>query len=139
MPGGADSLSLDVENWAARYARAWEEGDENAVAALFTEDASYRSQIFREPHVGLDEIRAYWRRGAGTSKTDVRVRMGRPFVDGNRAAVEWWATFDDVEDGQITLPGCLLLRFAEDGRCADLREYWEVAPGRQEPPPGWGE
>ena len=36
------------------------------------------------------------------------------------------------------LPGCLLLRFARDGRCYDLWDYWHVQPGRQDPRPGWG-
>ena len=53
-------------DWISRYARAWETGDDDTVADLFTADAVYRSQIFREPHVGTEEIRAYWRRGAGT-------------------------------------------------------------------------
>lgn len=40
---------------------------------------------------------------------------------GARVAVEWWATM--VEAGErVTLPGCLLLRFAADGRCTDLYE-----------------
>jgi hypothetical protein len=30
------------------------------------------------------------------------------------------------DDGEITLPGCVLLRFALDGRCQDLRQYWQV-------------
>jgi SnoaL-like domain len=128
---------VTVEEWAERYGRAWEEADEDAIAALFTDDASYRSAPFREPFRGEDEIRAYWRQGAGTQE-DVRVLMGRPFVDGKRAAIEWWATFRDADQGEITLPGCLLLRFEPDGRCSDLREYWNWQPGRREPHDGWG-
>jgi SnoaL-like domain len=104
--------------------------------SLFSEGASYRSSPFREPFSGHDEIRAYWRRGAGTQR-ETRVRMGRPFVDGARVAVEWWTTMID-DGGQVTLPGCLLLHFDDDGRCDDLREYWNVAPGRQDPFAGWG-
>lgn len=85
------------------------------------EDASYRSSPCREPFHGLDEIRAYWRGGAGTQR-ETRVRMGRPFVDGNRVAVEWWTTMID-DDLEVTLPDCLLLSFDDDGRCANLREY----------------
>jgi hypothetical protein len=82
------------------------------------------------------EIRGYWRRGAG-SQRETRVRMGRPFVDGRRVVVEWWTTM--IDDGEeVTLPGCLLLRFESDGRCSDLREYWNVDNGRREPFPGWG-
>ena len=64
--------------------------------------------------------------------------MGEPVVDGNVVAVEWWATFDDAEEGTITLPGCLLLQFAADGRCSDLREYWNVQDGTVAPYDGWG-
>lgn len=28
--------------------------------------------------------------------------------------------------------------FTPDGRCHDLWEYWQVQPGRQDPPAGWG-
>jgi len=64
--------------------------------------------------------------------------MGEPVVDGNVVAVEWWATLDDPDDGTITLPGCLLLQFAADGRCFDLREYWNVQDGAVAPYEGWG-
>jgi hypothetical protein len=63
--------------------------------------------------------------------------MGRPFVDGDRVAVEWWTTMID-EGEEVTLPGCLLLHFGPDGRCVDLREYWNLEPGLHEPFPGWG-
>ena len=42
------------------------------------------------------------------------------------------------EGSEITLPGCLLLRFAPGGRCEELREYWHVEEGRRDPPAGWG-
>ena len=105
--------------------------------ALFTEDASYRSSPFREPNLGHEGIRAYWA-GAAGKQEGVQVRMGEPVVDGNVVAVEWWATMDDPDDGEITLPGCLLLQFAPDGRCYDLREYWNVRDGRVPPYDGWG-
>ena len=128
---------MNVDDWVSSYARAWETADEELIASLFSEDASYRSSPFRDPFRGHDEIRAYWRRGAGAQR-ETRVRTGRPFVDGSRVAVEWWTTMID-DDEEVTLPGCLLLRFRADGRCCDLREYWHVEPGRREPFPGWGE
>jgi len=55
-------------------------------------------------------------------------------------AVEWWTTMmEDADGGPITLPGCLLLRFAPDGRCEELREYWHLEHGTHEAHPGWGE
>jgi hypothetical protein len=107
------------------------------VLSLFTEGAHYRSSPVQEPYVGHEQIRTYWRRGAGSQRR-TQVRMGRPLVDGSRAAVEWWTTM--VDDGEeVTLPGCLLLRFEPDGRCSDLREYWNLETGLRKPFPGWGE
>jgi hypothetical protein len=127
---------MELSEWIEAYGRAWETADDDLVVSLFAEDASYRSSPFREPARGHDGIRAYWR-DATASQREQRVLMGRPFVDGERVAVEWWTTM--VADGEeVTLPGCLLLRFAPDGRCRDLREYWGLEAGRREPFAGWG-
>jgi hypothetical protein len=42
------------------------------------------------------------------------------------------------DGAEVTLPGCLLLRFDEDGLCRSLREYWHFQPGSFDPPPEWG-
>ena len=127
---------MDLIEWIDGYRRAWEAGDTDLVLTLFTEDASYRSNPFEESHVGHDGIRAYWD-GVTSQQRDARVSMGRPFVDGNRVAVEWWTTM--VSEGEeVTLPGCLLLRFESDGRCSDLREYWHFTLWSREPFEDWG-
>lgn len=124
-----------VGRWAASYARAWEQRNPDAVVELFTPDATYRSSIFDAPHTGSAEIHAYWQRATST-QADVRVWMGAPLVDGERAAIEWWTVMSD-EGERVTLPGCLLLEF--DGeRCARLNEYWHSEPGAAEPYEGWG-
>jgi ketosteroid isomerase-like protein len=128
---------LSPEEWIERYRRAWESGDADGLVALFTPEASYRSSVFTEPSVGHDAIRAYWQRGAGAQR-EVRVRMGTPIVGEDRVAVEWWTTMDDPDQGEITLPGCLLLRFESDGRCSDLWEYWQTRAGRLPTPADWG-
>ena len=53
--------------------------------------------------------------------------MGRPFVDGQRVAVEFWTTMQ-VGGEETTLPGCMLLAFDEDWRCRALREYSTSLP-----------
>lgn len=125
------------EEWIERYRRAWETGDPDEITDLFTPDASYRASVFRQPHRGRAAIRQYWQRGAGRQH-EVTVSMGQPVITPARVAVEWWTTMIDPDDGEVTLPGCLLLRFAADGRCQDLWEYWQVQPGRQAPPANWG-
>jgi hypothetical protein len=126
-----------IEEWARRYARAWEEADAEAAGALFSDDATYRSDPFREPHRGRAAIADYWR-DVTASQSNVVVRMGRPVVSGSRAVVEWWTEMDN--DGTpVTLPGALILDFDETGQCCALREYFNLEVGSRMPPPaGWG-
>lgn len=127
---------MNIDEWVESYRIAWEQADDESVADLFTENGTYRSNIFEEPHVGREGIRAYWQQVTQT-QSDVSVRMGRPFGEGNRVAVEFWTNMGN--DGeQVTLPGCLLLQFEADGRCSSLREYWHFAGGLLDPPPEWG-
>ena len=125
-----------VEEWLGRYGSAWETANGQEAAQLFTYDASYRSHIFAEAHRGPEEIEGYWQ-DATSTQSHVTVRWGDPLVDATRVAVEWWTTMVDHEDGEITLPGILLLGFRADA-CFELREYWHAADGHREPFPGWG-
>lgn len=128
---------MSVDAWVEAYRVAWETKDSEAAAALFTEDAGYRDNIFEEPHRGRTGVEAYWS-GVTAAQSNVTVRMGTPFVDGSRVAVEFWTTM--LAGGEpLTLPGCLLLHFDDDGLCTDLREYWVTLPEIRQPPPGWGE
>jgi SnoaL-like domain len=122
--------------WLEGYRRAWERADARGVLELFTAGARYRSHPLRPAHSGHDGVAAYWAR-ATADQVDVRVRLGDAVVDGERVAAEWWTTM--VAGGDpVTLAGCLLLTFAADGRCSDLRECWNLADGRIDPPPDWG-
>jgi hypothetical protein len=66
------------------------------------------------------------------------VRFGAPVVDGDRVAVEWWTTMR-AGGSPLTLVGCLVLAFAGDGRCRELRECWDLAEGLVDPPAGRGD
>ena len=127
---------MDLSEWIERYRRAWEQADDEAVGALFTEGATYRSNPFREPYVGRDAIRTYWRQ-ATASQENVRVAFGEPVVQGRRVAVEWWTQMTD-EGETLRLVGALILHFDENGFCDALREYYNVVEGEGLPPEGWG-
>ena len=61
------------------------------------------------------------------------VRFGKPVVEGSRAAVEYWTTMKEkVED--VTLAGCIMLHFAKNGLCKELRDYWVLQTGKQQAP-----
>jgi predicted SnoaL-like aldol condensation-catalyzing enzyme len=128
---------MRVEEWIDAYRRAWEQRDADAAAALFTEDAEYRTHPFLEPHRGRDGVRSYWTDVTST-QANVAVRMGHPFRDGERVTVEFWTTMQNA-GADVTLAGCLLLRFDGSGLCSALREYWFFEEGTAEPHSGWGE
>lgn len=133
----SDANGHDYTGWLARYRLAWIERDADAASRLFTEDALYREHPFQEPFAGRAAIRDYWAR-VTASQTDVELRYGTPVVHGQHVAVEWWANL--LADGApLTLAGEFLLRFAENGECRELREYWVLAQARIDPPAGWGQ
>ncbi|HXH26146.1 MAG TPA: nuclear transport factor 2 family protein [Vicinamibacterales bacterium] len=123
-------------DWLERYRRAWIDRDADAASLLFTEDATYHEHPFQAPFVGRAAIRDYWARVTAT-QTSVELRYGKPVVDGNRVAVEWWANLQTI-DGPVTLAGEFLLTFAANDECRELREYWLLTQERLEPPVGWG-
>ncbi|CAN5296265.1 hypothetical protein BH20ACT5_BH20ACT5_07030 [soil metagenome] len=49
-----------VTRWVGEYERAWREDDTEAVAALFTPEAHYRSSPYEPPKVGHEGIRSFW-------------------------------------------------------------------------------
>jgi SnoaL-like domain len=122
--------------WVAGWSRAWIAGDHELVGTLYTRDAVYRSHPFREPHAGAAGAADYARTAFGEEEA-VRVWFGEPVASGRRAAVEYWAILR-APDGEATLAGTTVLRFAPDGRVEEHREYWSMKEGGREPPPGWG-
>lgn len=127
---------MTVAAWAESYRQAWEDADSEAAASLFTEDATYRNDIYQEPNRGRTGVAAYWS-SVTSGQSEVTVRMGHPYVDGSRAVVEFWTQMT-VEGSPLTLGGALLLRFDESGKCQSLHEYFAFTEGSAEPPPEWG-
>jgi hypothetical protein len=57
-------------------------------------------------------------------------------VDGDRAAVQWWALVVN-SGGEQTLAGCSLLRFDHEGRVVEECGYWNEAAGHVRRFAGW--
>lgn len=126
---------MQIESWVEALRSAWEQRDPTRIGALFTEEAAYQPQPFGKSLHGREAIIAYWSEELGTQE-QIEVTMGRPLVDGDRVAVEWWAVLTS-QRRQTTDCGALLLEF-EDERCSRLWEYWMLGEGRIEPAEGWG-
>jgi hypothetical protein len=125
-----------AQRWAEAWHRGWEERDTEAILALYHPDTHFSTQPFRTPYRGRAGAREYVSQ-AFAEEERVRAWVGEPIVDGDRAAVEWWAAL--IENGAaITLAGTSVLRFDADGLVTEQRDTWNQADGLREPPEGWG-
>jgi len=124
-----------ARRWRDAWSQAWPEHDVDQIAALYTEDAIFRSAPVREPHRGASGVAEY-ARWAFEQEEAVEVRFGEPVASGNRAAVEYWAIVRS-EGKEETLAGVSILRFAPEGRVEEERGYW-IIKKRHPPPDGWG-
>ncbi len=119
---------LAAGRWVSKYILAWQKRDAKAVASLFTQDALYRSHPFRPAVNGRAGVLEYTL-GAFDLDEVYEVRFGKPVVEGARVAVEYWGVMR--EDGKdVTIAGCVMLRFAKNGLCSELRDYWTLKEGR---------
>ena len=125
-----------ARRWVETWARAWPVHDADAIEALYADDAIFVSQPFREPHAGSGGVRAYAEWAFG-SEDAAECRFGQPRVSDDGAAIEYWAWINEGGVEQ-TLAGVSLVRFDDDGKVAEQRDYWAVELGRRAPPPGWG-
>jgi hypothetical protein len=124
-----------ARTWAETWNRCWPAGDIEAIAGLYAEDALYRALVFREPDRGVAGVRRYLAENFAVEE-DVECWFGEPVATGDRAAVEWWATW--VENGQrLTLAGATILRFDDEGHVVDHRDYWNQVERREPPFDGW--
>lgn len=119
--------------WAATWKRAWEALDVDPIVALYAEDAVLGTEPFRAPERGRETgVRGYVTRVFGEER-DPRVWIGEPIVDGDRAAISWWASL--VEDGaEATLAGTSVLRFDAAGLVISQWDAWNALDGRRDPP-----
>jgi SnoaL-like domain len=129
---------VDTRTAARAWIDAWEEGwpaeDVDVVAARYRPEAPYRSHPFREPSTARDYVAK-----AFTEETLVRCWFGEPVVEGDRAAVEYWAILRSPDGAEITIAGHSHLRFDRDGLVEEHRDYWTQRDGAVDPPEGWGD
>ena len=123
-----------ARRWGQTWERAWPAKDAEAIAALYADGAVYRSHPMRDPEPG--GALGYASRQFELEES-IRCRFGSPIAAGDRATVEWWASW--VEEGrELTLAGATVLRFDRQGRVVEHVDYWVERDGRVDPFKGWG-
>jgi SnoaL-like domain len=101
-----------ARRWADTWSRAWPQRDAEAIAALYADTVMYRSLAFRR------RIRAGVRRYLNEqlpAEGNIECWFGQPIVSGDRAAVEWWASWTEEGPG-AQLRGVTVLHFDGQGK-----------------------
>ena len=113
-----------LENWLAAYESAWENRDPDAAAAIFTPNALYYETPHTDAFEGRAGIAGYWAK-ATADQRDIDFASEILAVDGDVGVASWTASLASRSTGsRIELNGVFVLKFAPDGLCSELREWW---------------
>ena len=112
-------------DWVDSYGQAWIDGDADAIAELYAQDAEYYETPYEDHFLGLEAIRKYWTQGAGISQKDVKFSYNVLAVMENSGLAQFWASFLRIPSGNfVELDGIILAEFNEGGKCHIFREWW---------------
>jgi ketosteroid isomerase-like protein len=123
-----------ARRWATTWTGAWPAKDVEAIVALQAERGDHWASMFR-PFRGQAGLRQYLGECFAEETRPAEVWFAEPQVDGNVAAVEYWAVIF-IKDQPMTISGCTVLQFDESGLVAEARDYSHSREGRQARPAG---
>ena len=126
---------MDTQEAARLWAQAWKQGwealDPEPIMARYAPNATHFTEPFREPSHDVADVRAYVERVLAEEE-DPRVWIGEPIVDGDRAAIAWWASLREGGT-DATLAGTSIIRFDADGLVVEQWDSWNQLDSRREP------
>ncbi len=117
---------------ADTWRRGWEALDSELVLTLYADAALLSTEPFRAPYRGRDGVRRYVSQVFGEEESP-RVWVASPIVDGERAAISWWASMRE-EGADVTFAGTSNLRFDADGLVLEQWDTWNTLAERRDPP-----
>jgi ketosteroid isomerase-like protein len=117
-----------VSEWLRRYVEAWRSYDREQISELFAEDARYRYHPYDQPIRGREAIVESWFDEPDEPGT-FAAEYEAVAVDGNTAVATGSSTYTDAK-GEVdkVYDNCFVLRFDDDGSCADFVEWYMKRP-----------
>ena len=115
----------DVQRWIEEYFSASSSNDPEAIAALFTKDATYRDRPFGRPTEGRDAIVADWlarRDEPGTWSASIEPLAVD--TDQNIGVASGSVHYDNGP----SYSNLWVIHFGEGGRCSSFAEWWIEQP-----------
>jgi ketosteroid isomerase-like protein len=128
----------DVARWLDDYVSAWRTYDRDAIAALFSEDVSYRYHPYDEPITGREAVVESWLGEGEHEDASERDEPGtydaayEPVaVDGDVAVATGASTYSEEPGGPPVrvYDNCFVMRFDAEGRCREFTEWYVKRPG----------
>jgi ketosteroid isomerase-like protein len=127
----------DVDRWLAAYVAAWKSYDRDDIAALFSDDVTYRYHPYDEPIRGREAVVASWLGEDDASDVSSRDPEGTydasyatAAVDGDVAVATGSSVYRTTPGGPIdrTFDNCFVMRFDPAGRCREFTEWFIERP-----------
>ena len=120
-----DITVSQLAKWLLRYFEAWVSNDPVEVAALFSEDAVYYYDPFKEPSKGRRVIVEKWVSDP-EGQRDITTSFDVLAVEGNLGVAHWNVKYlaGPSETQRVEMDGILLLRFNPKMECTEHREWY---------------
>jgi ketosteroid isomerase-like protein len=113
----------DGQDLFARFKRAWEERDPDAMLELFAADAEYRVDPFMEPMTGLNAIREHWN-GIVAAQDHIEFDAERVWVSGRAVLGSWHVALTErATADRVRIRGFSTMELDDHGRIVRLREW----------------
>jgi hypothetical protein len=115
--------------WLDRYVEAWKSYDPQAIGDLFSEDAEYYYGPYSEPVRGREAIVASWLQDPDKPGT-YDAHYEPVAVEGNVAVSNGRSRYfkDDGKTFRTEYDNIYIMRFDNEGRCAEFREWYMEKP-----------
>ena len=126
-----------VDRWLEAYVAAWKSYDRGEIAALFSEDVSYRYHPYDEPVRGRDAVVASWLGEGDAAGASARDEPGTYEASYRTIAVDGDTAVATGRSRYRPSPGapshrvyhnCFVMRFDERGRCREFTEWYMKRP-----------
>jgi hypothetical protein len=132
-----------LTDWLEAYERAWRTAGTDVLAELFTEDASYSTAPYENPHRGLEAIAEMW--DAERFGPDEAFEMTSVVVavEGDTGVARVTVLYEEAEQKERRLHrqrkeyrDLWIVRLDEAGLCSHFEEWPFWPPAQQGAPAG---
>ena len=130
-----------LRHWLEGYERAWRAPGTDALAELFTEDATYSTDPYESPHRGLTAIGEMWEAERSGPHEEFEMSSEVVAVEGGigvvRVEVQYRAPEDMGRRGhrqQLEYRDLWIVRLDEAGLCSHFEEWPFWPPGEKGAP-----